>query len=221
MLVNCKNCGSHIATNAKVCEYCDTSVATAGLIAGRQTAPMSAERVGYSPVVDTPEFQRLARKKNRGFGVHIAIVAVVCLIIGGVVGESIFEGMVGTVTGFVLGIVFAIVTCFCMTSPRKQPVVIDSVVTRKETLTTTKLHFGSFYRIYFIEPDGQEVYFPTTTFKALEYYQLGDKVRYYKQFRFLEKYDKSRDTINLCAMCHAVADIRADRCPKCGAPLLK
>jgi len=54
-----------------------------------------------------------------------------------------------------------------------------------------------------------------------DYYKIGEVVRYHTKINFMEKYDKSRDSYSVCALCLDKEAVHGDRCPKCGAPLLK
>lgn len=55
-----------------------------------------------------------------------------------------------------------------------------------------------------------------------DYFNEGDKVRYYPQFNnYYEKYDKSMDTYVFCPICFAKNDIQNDFCQRCRVPVIK
>ena len=56
---------------------------------------------------------------------------------------------------------------------------------------------------------------------CFHYYQIGDRVRHHKGLNSFEKYDKSQDTIVFCSACASLNEIQAERCFRCGCPLLK
>ena len=61
------------------------------------------------------------------------------------------------------------------------------------------------------------------TCRAWDYLEVGDRVRYHAQFTGFpyEVYDKTRLSFLYCVCCRTKNDVAADRCKKCGAPLLK
>ena len=58
--------------------------------------------------------------------------------------------------------------------------------------------------------------------QAWDYLQIGERFRYHPEFNFpYELYDKSHAPCLCCAVCEKKNPVTADRCAKCGAPLIK
>ena len=61
-----------------------------------------------------------------------------------------------------------------------------------------------------------------TYLSAWNYLEVGDRFKYHPQLHFpYEKYDKTHETHLYCVGCLKKNPITADRCGKCGLPLLK
>ena len=182
-------------------------------------------RVGYSPVVNTPEFRKYIGKKKRKILYAAIPIIIIVIFICGALAEEIGGSPTGFVIGASLGIATAIVLCvYIIMTVGRGAKPYDGIVTR----TKKEITGGSAgdtanvsYDTYFRGADGKERCFGTGNEAAMEYYKAGDAVRYHDDFLYLEKYDKSRDGFILCAICHTTVDIHLDRCHKCSAPLLK
>ena len=82
-----------------------------------------------------------------------------------------------------------------------------------EYVTVVRTASGSKKKI--VERDGAQV-------RAWDYLQVGDRFRYHPQFHFpYELYDKSRAPYFVCVCCGTKNPKEADRCARCGLPLLK
>ena len=182
-------------------------------------------RVGYSPVVNTPEFRKYIGKKKRKILFAAIPIAVIVVFICGALAEEIVGSPTGFVIGASLGLIAAIVLCvYINMTVGRGAKPYDGIVTRTKIETTRGSAGDSAtvsYDTYFKGADGKERCFGTGNEAAGEYYQAGDAVRYHDDFLYLEKYDKSHDGFILCAICHTLVDIRLNHCHKCNAPLLK
>ena|GEM_PF-3901039 len=195
----------------------------------------NCENVGYSPVVNTPEFLSYAKKyykKSRA----VAIVFTILLpFIGALGGAMVSEGStVGIVIGAILGIIGIAVLWLGEISKKKkreQAVMIDGTITDIKYFNDSTSGPGDGgtsneddvrVKITLLDSTGREHHAEFSCNKKIyDYYKIGETVRHHCQIDFLEKYDKSRDSYTLCALCKTKADINAVRCPKCNAPLLK
>ena len=217
----CKNCGAQTNNNVNFCDACGTNTGNGAV----NPPPAGVGRVGYSPVVNTPEFRKHIGKKKRKILVAVIPVAAIVIFICGALAEEIGGSPAGFIIGASLGLAAAIALCvYIIMTVGRGAKPVDGIVTRKKVEVTRGSAGDSAavsYDTYFKGADGKERCFGTGNEAAGAYYQVGGAVRYHEDFLFLEKYDKSRDSFVLCAICHTTADIHLDRCPKCKAPLLK
>jgi len=57
--------------------------------------------------------------------------------------------------------------------------------------------------------------------KALNYYNIGDRVRIYKGVTYFERLNKSKDKWIICLRCGWINDIEKEKCYHCGRRLYK
>ena len=187
--------------------------------------PEDGGRVGYSPVVHSPEFLKYIRKKKRRILLDALPITLIVIFLCGSLAEEIFASPTGFMLGAALGIAAAMVFfAYIMMTVGRGTKPYDAIVsrTKKEITGGSAGDSASVsYDTYFTGADGKERCFGIGNEAAMEYYQAGDAVRYHDDFLYLEKYDKSRDGFILCAICHTAVDIHLNRCQKCNAPLLK
>lgn len=82
-----------------------------------------------------------------------------------------------------------------------------------EYITTVRTSQGKKKKI--LEYEGSQIW-------AFNYLEPGDRFRYHPQFHFpYELYDKSKAPYIGCISCAAKNPVEADRCQRCGVPLLK
>ena len=82
-----------------------------------------------------------------------------------------------------------------------------------EYITVVKTSDGRKKKI--VEREGSQIL-------AYNYLDIGDRFKYHPQFHFpYERYDKSRAPYIACVSCGTKNPVEADRCGKCGLPLLK
>jgi len=192
----------------------------------------SAGRMGYSEVVNTPEFLSCVQKRKKK-AKWVGIVFTVLLpFVGAFFGAIALDSDMGAIIGAVIGVICSAVLWarFAKSAAKETqpPMTIDGTITgiRYFNAGGASVDSGSSdeinVRITLTDSTGREHRVQVCCNSATyDYYKVGERVRYHDRIDYLEKHDKSYDSYTLCALCKARADINADRCPKCSAPLLK
>lgn len=222
----CKKCGTQITENTEFCQECGTATGEAPSLVSGDTDG----RVGWSTRYEDPEIIAVVKKKNRA-GISYAWALVLVFPIGFLVAGLFIKTMPlggGLIVGVALGLLMAVINMFYIRNQRKQ--IWEGVITekyQKETpgdddnddsdqddgtdyvLVVQKTNGRSHHMIYH---NRREIY---------DYFQVGDRVRYYVGLSTYEKYDKSGDTIIYCNVCSAENPISNDRCEVCNNLLFK
>ncbi|MBQ9429322.1 MAG: zinc-ribbon domain-containing protein [Clostridia bacterium] len=188
---------------------------------------------GYSDRVNHPEILAAVKKNKRAAAIFAAILVPLPLI--GFLVYSLVSGKMepssallygGIVSGVFL--VFALVRFAGMRKGK----TYEGTVTEKTTRTAYRRDGGN--------DRSRESYIEYVTcvstasgkkkivereggmFRAWDYLKVGDRFLYHPQFNFpYELYDKSRAPFLVCIRCNTQNPVEADRCKKCGLPLLK
>ena len=197
---------------------------------------------GYSSRANDPEILRAMKKMRRASGIFGMFVIPLPLI-GFVIYASVTGDMeVNEAAKYGL-IVSAIFLAFAVYSALKQRMEkpYDGVVTDKKIMNqrTHKLTYSQRRRLGIDDGDKQKEFYvtyvrtstgevkkitdSTTMFhSAWNYLEVGDRFMYHPNLNFpYEKYDKTHETHLYCVGCLKKNPITADRCSKCGLPLLK
>ena len=235
----CESCGAKLENNARFCESCGTPQSAVPAPAQPQASayqqPSQTGSVGYSHVINSPEFL-LCVKKHHKRSRRAAIVFTILLPLlgasgGAVIGEGSAAGIViGTILGFA-----GIAVLWSLTEKEKKkkralPDAIDGTITNinyygsgggiGEGGDAEKKYTAA--KITLVDSAGREhdveIKFRNEIYN---YYKIGEAVRYHTKINFPEKYDKSRDSYSVCALCLYKEAVHGDRCPVCDAPLLK
>ena len=229
----CSNCGAPLDDNAKFCENCGKAEGNEAAVNAPLTSAMNA---GYSTVANTPEFLASAKKYHKKARQVAIGVSILLPFIGALGGAIISDGStVGIVIGAILGIIAIPIMWLCFAKDidmtKRSSVNIDGTITKIDYFAgshvgveeaSSKSQDETVVRMIFTDSAGQEHRADFRCDREMyQYYKVGDVVRYHNQIDYLEKYDKSRDSYSVCALCKVKADINAGRCPKCSAPLLK
>ena len=224
----CQSCGTQLNNNARFCPSCG---AAAGNETAANTMPAGVERVGYSPVINSPEFLLCAKKYHKQARQAAIIFTILLPFIGALGGAIIGDGStVGVVIGITLGFASIAFLWFTIAKDKKKkqalPETTDGTISNisyygsgrgsnAETKYTTA-------KIIFIDSAGREHCAEIKCKRDIyNYFKVGEVVRYHTKINFPEKYDKSRDNYSVCALCLYKEAVYSDRCPKCDAPLLK
>ena len=189
---------------------------------------------GYSDRVNDPEIAA-AMKKNRKFTKIFAVIVVLAPLIVTTILSFVKEDLElskALIYGGILSLIFLLFSLISMLKAKAKH-SYDAVVTDKKTrtrhrqsssnsdmtesyteyITVAKTMDGKKKKI--VEQEGHRVI-------AYNYLQVGDRFMFHPQFNFpYEHYDKSRAPYIGCVSCGAQNSVDADRCSRCGIPLLK
>ena len=243
----CKKCGYRSDDNAKFCRSCGApadgsdktqqpapapSAARAGKGADRTGVPAP----GFSDRADHPEI--IAKMKKNSIGALIfAFIIIPMPFAGFMIYSSVSDEMETKDAALYGGIVSGVFLLFALISLLRRAAAkpYDAVVIDKRTrrvqrssssdrdrtnrstyteyITTVQTSAGKKKKI--TEREGSLIY-------AYNYLQPGDRFRYHPRFHFpYELYDKSKAPYIRCVSCTKENPVTADRCSKCGIPLLK
>ena len=244
----CGNCGSQIQGQPKFCEQCGAplSAQSAAPVPAQpviqQPAPaFDASRFyagsgavrngipapGYSDRCNDPEILR-ALQKNKKAGNIFAVFLIPLPLIGCVIYSIVTDKMPmeqALKTGLFISSVFLICTLISkFSSALKKP--YEAVVTDKKSRGRT--HNDEHYTEYIITvqtDDGKRKKIVETDRSrafAWNYLDIGDRFRFHPKFAFpYERFEKSTARCLYCVVCEKENPVEADRCQKCGVPLLK
>ncbi len=218
MAQNCLYCGTPLADAAKFCPSCG------------KTAGMPAP--GYSGRVNDPEILA-AMKKNRkaagAFGFILVPLPAVGFAIYGLVSDKMTVTM-GLSIGLIISAVFLVFALIAHAKTRAQK-PYEATVTDKQSHQVYRRSNSDNSRDYteYITvartADGREkkiVEREGSLTPAWDYLKVGDRFKYHPQFNFpYELYDKTGAPYIACVSCQTKNPVEADRCKKCGIPLLK
>ena len=234
----CSNCGAALGEGAAFCPACGAQAAACAP-AGQADAPAGNGAVrqgipapGFSDRANHPEILAAVRKNRRTAGLFAFFLVPLPLI--GFFLYSRFSGKMETADalkyGAVVSAVFLLFALYGFIKERAKNTYEATVIdkkTRRATRHNDSDH-NSYYTEYvtvvrttagkkkkIVEQDGSQIW-------AWEYLQVGDRFQYHPQFHFpYELYDKSKAPYIACVSCTAKNPTEADRCRKCGLPLLK
>ena len=245
----CRNCGSQIQGMPKYCENCgalltEQSEAPAQAVNQQADADFDSSRFyagsgavrngipapGYSDRCDDPEILR-ALQKNKKAGAVFAVFIIPLPLIGFVIYSLVSEKMPlaqAIKAGLIVSAVFLVFTILSkITAAMKKP--YEAVVTDKQSrirthnrdendryteyITTVQTNDGKRRKI--VETDHSRAF-------AWNYLNIGDRFRFHPKFAFpYERFEKSTAPCLYCVVCQKENPVEADRCKKCGVPLLK
>ena len=200
--------------------------------AGNGAVREGIPRPGFSDRANHPEILAAVKKNRKASGVAGLFIVPLPLI--GFFLYAMITGNMDTGEALRIGaIVSLIFLVFSLISAVKNRAgnAYEAVVTDKYTkkrkdgdgnssssaeydyITCVQTTDGKTKKI--VEPDSRRAW-------AYNYLQVGDRFRYHPQFAFpYELYDKTKMDTLYCACCAAKNPVTADRCKKCGRPLLK
>lgn len=205
-------------------------------------ARMGIPAPGYSKRINDPEIMK-AMKKSKRASAFLGIFIIPLPLIGFVIYASVTGDMEiadAAKNGLFVSAVFLVFAVISSLKQRAQNsyegVVIDKKILNQRTRRMTysqRRRAGiddndnsrESYVTYVRTSSGQvkKITEHTTMFhSAWSYLEIGDRFMYHPQLHFpYEKYDKTHETHLYCVGCLKKNPITADRCSKCGLPLLK
>lgn len=217
----CPGCGTSVRQGARFCRVCGTKL--------DRTAPAAS---GWSDRADDPEILA-AMKKSQGISKISSFFVVPLPLVGFVLYALFTEGELGDALrhGFFVSLVFLICYLFSLFKTKKEKpyeaVVIDKKIrnpyerrrnddsgrNREEYVTVVQTTTGEIKEI----KDSW-----TAEKTAWSYLQPGERFRYHPGLNWpYELYNKANSPWIFCAGCLTKNAVGADRCTKCGLPLLK
>ena len=241
----CPNCGKVITEGAKFCTGCGAafngqpsaaytaqSYSQAPHYAGNGAVRQGIPAPGFSDRVNHPEIVAAVKKNRKAAGIF-AFFLVPLPVIGAVIYAAVSKKMeVGQAAtyGGIVSAVFLVFALYSFIKERAKNTYEATVIDKKsgltyrhknsdnremvtEYVTVVRTSDGKKKRI--VEREGSQIL-------AWDYLQPGDRFKYHPQFHFpYELYDKSRAPYIACVNCGTRNPVEADRCGKCGLPLLK
>ncbi len=240
----CSKCGNRIEDGQKFCPLCGAPAGGGAAEAGAAPEYIPPVQAGNGPVrqgipapgfsdrVNHPEILAAVKKNRRAAGVF-GFFLVPLPLIGFVIYAAVSGKMEIPQAALYGGIVSAVFLVFALVSFARSRAsrTYEAVVEDKKSRLTYR-HSNSDSRDMVTEytvtartTDGKKkkiVEYEGSQIWAYSYLNVGDRFRYHPQFSFpYELYDKSRAPYIACVSCGTKNPVEADRCKKCGLPLLK
>lgn len=247
----CPYCGKQITDNVRFCPECGASFAQHGqnfapqgqgfapgyqasAYAGNGDVRLGIPAPGFSDRVNHPEILAAVKKNRKAAGIF-AFILVPLPLIGFLIYSLAGDGMEikdALLYGGIVSAVFLLFALFSFVRGRAKNSYDAVVVDKKSKLTyrhnnmdDSRKEMVTEYTTYIQRTDGKKkkiVELEGSQIWAYDYLDIGDAFRYHPQFSFpYEKFDKSRAKYISCVSCSARNPVEADRCKKCGLPLLK
>ncbi len=226
----CARCGIRLMQGADVCHKCGLAVTSDAPF--YKTAVEGSGGVGWSEKINDKRFAAY-RKNNRIYiWIWAAALAVIIPLLLLIFEEfdSITEAL--TVSGVIFGM-FLLIGLFSSLKTIFTGKQWEGNVIKKEVLDRKKSYLNggriivNVYMEYIIHVKTLKGKNITLTYQdddtMYNYFNIGDRVRRHGngKIKYIEKYDKTNDSVIFCAACGYKSDIRADYCSACGCPLLK
>ena len=241
----CTSCGAQADAQQRFCENCGAPLTEPVPVSVPQPVPdnnvprmdadsgavrSSVPAPGFSERCNDPEILR-GLQKNQKAGAVFAVFLIPLPLIGFVIYGIVSDKMPIS-QAFFTGAAISAVFLVCMllskvSAAAKQP--YEAVVTdKKSCIRTHNRDENDCYTEYKIKvqtTDGRKktiVETDRSRVLAWHYLKIGDRFRYHPKFAFpYELYDKSAARCLYCVVCQTENPTEADRCRKCGVPLLK
>ena len=186
---------------------------------------------GWSARINDPAIQA-AMKKQRGCAKVFALIMVPIPIIGFLVYSFVTGDMdPGNALkyGAIVSAIFLIFAIFSLIKGKAEKgyeaTVVDKQKRRVRQGDSDDGYWMTEYTLVVRTTEGKQkkiVENERVPVRAWDYLEVGDVFRYHPGFAFpYERYDKSRVQYLYCVGCQAKNPVTADRCGRCGLPLLK
>jgi RNA polymerase subunit RPABC4/transcription elongation factor Spt4 len=226
----CWNCGERIEKGKRICPNCGSKYS--GDSKYGNVSALGAGGIGWSHNAAHHSFKKYF-KNDRKYSM-IWLIGISILVPGGMLLsreiELDTEGIM--VIGGILAAFWGIGLLFMFKKRGKKP-DWDGIVEDKKTFQKTRLRKdreGKKYEesyteyIVYIRKQNNSIFELKEEDSAqYDYFNIYDYLHYHgdKYLNYIEKYDKSLDTIIFCASCRSICDIRDNYCERCGCILLK
>lgn len=211
--MHCASCGAPLQEG--LCPNCAAA-----------PAPAAAGLRGWSDKLADPTIVKMAERQKKGarmFGNIFAIVFVAGFFIAGLLIPSI-PLKSALLIGVSLGVLMFLISRLRLFS-LSRPVWEGRVEDKSAVEHFDKKHPDKAVIRYTVlfrgEKGGKKKLRSKGNAAVYEYYNIGDRVRYYPAFGSFEKFDKSKDSYIFCNVCSAQNDIGNRKCSRCKSPLFK
>ena len=242
----CQNCGTPVEEQDLFCPNCGARLTvdqapqmqSAGPAPVQQPMGHGAGDVrlgiplpGYSDRATHPEILAAVKKSKRAggiFGMFLVPLPLLGFVIYAAVTDSMALGKAAAYGAVISAVflVFALIGARSTSASRSYEGVVTNQVSRQRNRGDSDSR--SWYTEYITEvrtSDGKKkriVESSESRAWAWNYLKEGDRFRYHPQFHFpYERYDKANAPCLYCVGCQTPNPVEADRCKKCGLPLLK
>lgn len=245
--MHCTNCGAEMENGASLCPACgadmtQTAVANPEAVptdslpdaaqSSAEPSPAEAEElqgdplIGWSDKLDDPAIQKMAlrqKKSARMFGIIFGIIFPVGFIVAGFLIKTI-PLKLAVMIGFGLGLLMVAVSYIRLCSLNKpiwEGTVADKTSVEhydKKNKDKARVDYTVVFRG---NGGGKKKLHAKNDSSVYEYYNVGDKVRFYPVFGTFEKRDKSHDEFIFCNVCSSKNPIANRKCERCKSPLFK
>ncbi|MBO4356045.1 MAG: zinc-ribbon domain-containing protein [Clostridia bacterium] len=224
----CSKCGASLPEGVKFCPGCGAPVTQSATDNNVSGIP----KPGFSDRVNDPEILAAVKKNRKAAGIFGLFLVPLPLI--GFIIYSFFSDKMeikeAAIYGGIISAVFLIFALYGLIKGRAEKTYVATVIDKKthltyrhgnsdnsdmitEYITVVRKDDGKKKKI--VEQEGSQIW-------AYNYLQIGDRFKYHPQFSFpYELYDKSKAPYIVCVGCATHNPAEADRCKKCGIPLLK
>ncbi len=239
--MHCTNCGAALEEGISLCPDCGTAVeansteapvtpqAASLPVSSAEDTPQEAQTnplIGWSDKLDDPAIQKAAlrhKKSARMFGVIFGVIFPLGFILAGLLIKAI-PLKLACIVGFGLGLLMVAISyirIFSLNRPIWEGTVVDKTGVEhydkknkdKATIEYTVVFRGN--------GGGKKKLHMKNDSSVYDYYNVGDKVRFYPALGTFEKRDKSHDEIIFCNVCSAKNAIGNRKCERCKSPLFK
>lgn len=227
----CKKCGAQLTENTEFCRQCGTATGQDASLASSDPIGL----VGWSMHYKDPEIMAVVKKKNKAvvsYAWALVLVFPIGFLIAGLFIKTI-PLAVALIIGVVLGLLMVVINLLYLKTRRNQ--IWEGVITEKyqreknedddskdDSDNDDSDSDDTDYVLVVEKTNGQKhamIYHNRR--EMYDYFQIGDRVRYYVGLSTYEKYDKSGDRIIYCNVCSAENPISNDRCEGCNNLLFK
>lgn len=225
----CEKCGIAAETGTNFCKSCGAPLNIPQPLNTPQPLP---SLIGFSEKIYDPSFASF-KNKSKAWSLMFAIVLAVIAAIG----FPVYGNMSGEVDfpnslyyGFAIGGMFILIAVI-QTLKRGFDKTWDGVVTEKKSYkrrvndsndNSSIVRYENVYVVKVKKNNGGSKKHKFVNLTGVyDYYNEGDHVRHHKGFQYYEKYDKSHDSVIMCAACLTMNDINNEICSRCKCPLLK
>ncbi len=186
-------------------------------------------RVGYSNVINTPEFI----KKHREYNLKILLMGLAFIC-----SPSVFIFIYGKISGDIttneaikFGLIFSglfalILSLFylgrVLGKPWEGVIISKGVETRRRKRGKYSYEDYEVYVITISTDSGDTKYIEERDHSGYYYqhFNVQERIKYHPSIGYYEKYDKTHEKVLLCPFCSNLVSIDKDKC-RCGAPLIK